>query len=176
VRRIGRYILNGLTVLSLVLCVLTATFWVRGQSTVDWFMWRTETQSFFIETGAGQVRFEHTRAINDWIYRNPGLFHRTDKADGLLELSERLPGSRQHFRGAGFWFVTGERWGDDHVALFVPAWFAFAAFFALPLARGMVRFRRRVRDATLCRVCSYDLRATPDRCPECGMIPTKVKA
>jgi hypothetical protein len=36
--------------------------------------------------------------------------------------------------------------------------------------------RKNPVSLSLCPTCGYDLRATPDRCPECGKIPEKVKA
>jgi hypothetical protein len=54
-------------------------------------------------------------------------------------------------------------------AIAAPHWFLAMLFAILPALylRAIVRSRRRNRIG-LCRVCGYDLRATPERCPECG--------
>ena len=56
-----------------------------------------------------------------------------------------------------------------------PAWF-FASVLGWPAVLVAFRIRRAVirrgrRDGRHCAGCGYDLRATPERCPECGMIP-----
>ncbi len=35
--------------------------------------------------------------------------------------------------------------------------------------------RRKLSKVGYCAVCNYDLRATPNRCPECGTIPENLK-
>jgi hypothetical protein len=62
------------------------------------------------------------------------------------------------------------RWAEQDVR--APHWSFFlvtallpAVWAALAVSRGV---RNRRSDARLCTSCGYDLRATPERCPECG--------
>lgn len=50
----------------------------------------------------------------------------------------------------------------------VPCWFAMTLSIIPPSIWMRRRFRRLGRRVGFCHVCGYDLRATPDRCPECG--------
>jgi hypothetical protein len=55
--------------------------------------------------------------------------------------------------------------------LAMPAWASCAPFTLLPSLWLFRQIRRRRRtDLHMCPQCGYDLRATPERCPECGEV------
>lgn len=58
----------------------------------------------------------------------------------------------------------------------VPLWL-IALVLGLPamVVVGQRRARRRRSQHGRCPTCGYDLRATPQRCPECGTIPSSAK-
>jgi hypothetical protein len=58
------------------------------------------------------------------------------------------------------------------ISLTVSHWLLALMLLAVP-ALWMNRFRRerRARRVGLCKKCGYDLRETPQRCPECGLVP-----
>lgn len=63
----------------------------------------------------------------------------------------------------------------------VEIWFSLMVPFliSLPLAglwATRVARRKELAPRGLCRKCGYDLRATPQRCPECGTIPIEKAA
>jgi hypothetical protein len=61
------------------------------------------------------------------------------------------------FSRYSFWWIQLPLWLPLALVASVPTWWAVRR----------IRQRRRV-GIGLCRRCGYDLRATPDRCPECG--------
>jgi hypothetical protein len=211
VRRIGRYILGGLTVLSLLLCAGTIGLWARGQRGAYWVAahsyHRTSASNVHhlgfslysergrlllfsgvydlaVATGSKEI-LEDFYSANEGrhFYNGPPL--ETTPAIGPSELSKAQVHShglylnaRWEPRGTPFWIGTSLYVAKEK-ALDVggPAWIAVLLTALFPALRFGSWFRGRRRAAeNICPVCSYDLRATPDRCPECGTIPTKVKA
>jgi hypothetical protein len=67
-------------------------------------------------------------------------------------------------------FLPGT-YGTQKRLSIAPVWMLLLALGAAGLCRKLwLNQRRRERETTnqLCQACGYDLRATPQRCPECG--------
>jgi hypothetical protein len=72
--------------------------------------------------------------------------------------------------GFAAWYDAQPSYADVFVEAWLPWWF-LTLVPAAGFAAGLRSLRRRrVREAGLCPACGYDLRATPDRCPECGTV------
>jgi hypothetical protein len=190
VRRIGRYILNTLTVLSLVLCVGTLGLWVRSHCVSDWITHDRESATGAVVTarkteigiGAGHaavtVRTENwfddggnwrdsTKAIDDWSW---------DRAEVQDPLPAETPPTIWTRMGFAFTRDSSGDWfqGYRQTRVAAPLWLASLIAAALPAIRLTRAFRVGRRTAAgRCVRCGYDLRATPDRCPECGTVPKR---
>ena len=71
---------------------------------------------------------------------------------------------------SGHWGITRETYqGCAQISVSCPHWFVTSAFgLAALLCAARIRHLRRRTRAGCCPKCGYDLRASPDRCPECG--------
>jgi predicted RNA-binding Zn-ribbon protein involved in translation (DUF1610 family) len=177
---VGGVLLNAAAVLSAVVWVATVVLWVRG-------FWLDE--NLFVNS----YNADGLRQISFWSYRN-GFSVGVLEWDGQdVRLSARDPAVRWESQPGGlpgwergFGLSPGElRWSFARFAwirmgraprrpwmFFVfPAWFAGVTFAVVP-AVAVRRWRRERRGNApgLCPSCGYDLRATPERCPECGTV------
>ncbi len=78
----------------------------------------------------------------------------------------------------GFPFDGGSGLGTDANYSFISLALMFATFFAIFMFARIPPLRRAARrlSSGRCAACGYDLRATPDRCPECGTVAPRMHA
>ena len=95
------------------------------------------------------------------------------------ESMSHAPGKRSSWLGMGF---AGASWHAANPAdqspagkrvVVIPTWGPALLLAALPLLKAASLARSRRRGADTCARCGYDLRATPVRCPECGVVAEK---
>jgi hypothetical protein len=95
-------------------------------------------------------------------------------ASGSRQVSYHATDMRQLLYDAQYWPMR------RGIELEMPDGYYLAVFSLLPLLWSVARLRRvtvarRRHRGGMCPACGYDLRATRDRCPECGqMQPPKV--
>ena len=164
-RRIARHLFTILSALSLLLCVGTCVLWVRSYSVWDEVVWdarNTYGSTLSIASLRGRVNLSLTREDGRQASKSTWMHQSRSADDGLPP--RWLPLLRFAHHSTRFGTpVWKSLWAVD-----VPYWALCAVFgSSLVVQRGYCRSRKR-RHAGRCPTCGYDLRASPERCPECG--------
>jgi hypothetical protein len=183
-----RRLFTVVSALSLLLCVGTCVLWVRSYWRHDvvrrdneWTQTRPRAyrvMDWVFYSSRGRAGFVSV-AINDATAREADTVPVPRPMTWESFPAESFPthGPPTWYRDLGFSLssLRGLRPSRWELMLGFPHWIVVAIFAIAPGARVCFRLMGRSRSYHSCRTCGYDLRATPDRCPECGVVPTAAK-
>jgi hypothetical protein len=178
---VRRHLFKLVAAVSLVLCVAAGALWVRSYRVSDGWMWVSDAGTtsaehrFSFLSHSGQFSVSWNRLLLDPPERRYALstatFVRTPYGSHILHEARRPPvqfwyrlpdGRTTNWSMLGFAAIEN----DVHA----PAWSVVGVLAGATLLSARPwrwRALRRMRKG-LCPNCGYDLRATPERCPECG--------
>jgi len=168
---------------SLVACAAVCTAWTRSYARTEKLTWRGGHGQHSLRSAPGHVVLN----VYAWygpppgpINGKPGLSVEHDQpTPATLELMTIFLLCSDRTAHTVYWEHGGFAWSqrsssrDLIVTGVAPFWGVTLAAGAQPLGWFVLRLLARVRhrrkqSAGFCPTCGYDLRATPDRCPECG--------
>ena len=175
-----RRLFMALSALSLLLCVAVCVLWVRSYRVGEAVYREGPLFRLAILSSKGQCSALRTTypasAANGparWKYSNRGMWAEVTRRPGLYRAD---PAVRCYGPVAGFGMFDKPAAGPTSMGaatreVFFPYWSLVGLTAAGPAAWYARRRRLRSRSLGLCPACGYDLRATPERCPECGAVP-----
>lgn len=188
-----------LAVCAMALCA-SLTLWWRSQWTADGLFWSSHTRSYLTISMDGRLAmaissapansarsplqfrsmlkgersalWENARWNHDLGYNARGWagFEWTAQINPISVIVrpeteqlgvKRLSEAKQHYK-------------SNPTSLIAIPWWFVSLLSSIPLLLFARSHRRTVRHLRSghCASCGYDLRATPDRCPECGVVPS----
>jgi hypothetical protein len=195
-KRIRRRLFKALAVFPIVLCLMLAALWVRSYWVNDSVTYQLASgrrwNGYGISSDQGTI-YAFYGPFN-YLFRQIGPYYTGEQWEQSDPHRLRYVGRRSepgdfddlgssYMRRRGFYFLfqqsPGRSASGSGTAMFdailLPDWLLIAILL-VPAAIAMMRVRRQARleQTHHCVVCGYDLRGTPDRCPECGIAPSKL--
>jgi hypothetical protein len=175
-RRLGRHLFTICSAVSLLLCLTIVSAWVHSgfRRAVCGHVGVPDAagagRGWEVGTARGRVFISVLRYTPGEEPLTPGyygLIYRAGSPRWMWVPEITSTG----FGAVGFHWEhrTMPKVGREAHSLAVPYWFLLLVSLALPI--HWWRRRRRPLPGH-CRVCGYDLRASPQRCPECGAAAT----
>ena len=160
-RRVGRWLVNALAGVSLLLCIALVALWVRSYWHGDTLLKYSGPNAYAISSGRGGICYEHTTM--QWLFSNTRWRWLSDSRP----LDPRKL-TKHWWHGFGYRSIAIDKgWDRTYVA---PDWalVAFSGLLPVICALGLRKGRRA--DERMCPSCAYDLTGnTSGVCPECGM-------
>lgn len=194
-RNRGRQVVVVLSALSLMLCTATSGLWLftrmyhvafgatwgrlKGYSVIDqnWGWGGAILKQDRIDADNGRIEWSASSYSDVWVGKSE-LGWKSSTINGSdwdygIRLNQRNPsgGLTDEVLGCLVEYGRGRRPQRSIWTIEVPCLYIVLASALLPALRitrkhSLARIRRL--NPNLCAECGYDLRATPDRCPECG--------
>ena len=194
-RRLARHLFTLCSAVSLLVCIAVCLLWVWAQwpyrrvdtywQTVAWnerrgerVVWRQSVRRIVLASGAVQINLRSGRtdgrALTAFSQSRRSLW----PSSSYPAYEHTPPGTTFEFTHAGFQLIRARNVGwvgapaptaTRECSFTIPLWAPAVVSGILPVSWVAARRRGRSRwRLGQCQKCGYDLRASPERCPECG--------